>query len=135
MQGFLIRVTAHHGDPQPVGRLPVRAGVSRDVPINNGCVVNWLDGNPTLKGDVQIVDLNHGSKRSDYDVDQLLGDFEDEYGCKVNYEEPDPSLTEVIIWEFDVFEPNWADQGEAQDVIDDLTERLKDWVFGYPTGR
>jgi hypothetical protein len=137
MEGFIIRVTAYHGEPRLLGTLPTRAGISRDTPVTNAEIVNDFDKQGS------IVDLNYASTNlekpggsSDYNVDQLIDDFEDEYGCKVNFGDEIDSLKDgTRVHEFDVFEPSWPDQEEAQDVIDDLTRRLKDWANGYPSGR
>jgi hypothetical protein len=138
MQGFIIRVTAYHGEPKLIGNLPTRAGISQDTPLAPGEIVNDFDRQGS------IVDLNYASHdvtaapggKSDYTVDNLIDDFQEEYGCKVNFGEEIDSLKDgTRVHEFDVFEPSWPEAEEAQDVIDDLTERLRDWAAGYPTGR
>lgn len=127
MEGFVIRVTAYHGEPQQLCTVYVRSGISHDTPVANDSIVN----DP---GNEIIVDLNYPTKTSDYTLDALLADFQDEYGCKVNYEEP-VNKDGLKTFEFDVFEPSWPEKEETEDVIEDLSRRLVDWVQGYPTGR
>lgn len=131
MDGFIVRVIAYYGEPVKVGGLPIRAGASRDTPLIDSDIVNDFDRQGS------IVDLVGGTpqKKSDYNVDQLIADFEDEYECKVNYDLDKKVVRDgTEVHEFDVFEPSWSDQCSAQDVIDDLMERLTDWCKGFPTG-
>lgn len=129
MEGFIIRVTAYYGEPKLLGNLPTRAGMSHDEPVQKSEIVN--DPN-----NEQVVDLGADGGKSSYTLDQLVSDFEDEYGCKVNFGDEVDSLKDgTRVHEFDVFEPSWPEQEEAQDVMDDLTSRLVDWTNGYPTGR
>jgi hypothetical protein len=129
MSSFIFRVCAHHGDPVTVGETPTRAGLCHDIPFAADRVVNDPN-NDVIKDLVQ--DAN-ASCTSEYDIGRLLEDFEDEYGCKVGTDETARGETQVF--EFDIFEPSWPDDDEAKDAIDDLAERLTDWVEGYPTGR
>lgn len=131
MNGF-IRVSAYYGEPQLVGNIPTRAGGTHDCPVTASSIVNDID-NEIIK------DMNSGGKESDYTIEQLDGDFEDEYGCKVGFGAevltPYTPFDGTKVHEFNLFEPNWADVNEAVDVIEDLTHRLVDWVNGYPSGR
>lgn len=127
MQAFIIRVAAYHGDPTPVGKVYARSGISHDTVIPLQDVVN----DP---GNEVIIDHNNEDRTSDYDIDTLLADFQDEYGCKVNY--GNPQIKDGLnVFEYDVFEPSWPESDEAEDVIADLTRRLVEWVKGYPTGK
>jgi hypothetical protein len=131
MDGFILRVTAYSGEPVNVGGLPFRAGTSRDTPVTRDNVVN----DPINE---VVRNLAVDGTESDYELLNLIEDFEDEYGCKVNIDDP-PTLAEgtegTTVFGFDIFEPAWADESEADDVTDDLTARLVDWCSGYPTGR
>ena len=128
MNAFILRVCAYHGKPVAMNGNGVHArqGLSVDVPVSN--VVNDPEGTETK--DLTLPDRQ---QLSGYDLDTLIEDFQDEYGCKVNYD--DKNVDGLRVFEFDVFEPAWPDDEEAKDVIDDLAERLQDWVKGYPTGR
>ncbi len=128
MEGFVIRVTAYHGEPKFLGNIPTRSGVSHDTPVPNADIVNDIDNEVVL-------DLKHSSRESDYTLDALIEDFQDEYGCKVNYENGGTPEDGTRVYEFDMFEPNWPEKQEAEDVVEDLASRLVDWVNGYPTGR
>jgi hypothetical protein len=125
---FIFRVTAYHGEPIFINGCPTRAGLSTDTPISAGRVVNDPYGIPWR-------DNNNGSRETDYGIDALVHDFETEYDCKVNIPDTAHAPGEPRVFEFDVFEPTWLDDGEAKDVIDDLATRLVDWAEGYPTGR
>lgn len=130
MNSFILRVTAHHGEPQLVGKIHVRAGITVDTPFTPAEIVNDPHGTSV----VDIAD-QEGKSGSSYGIDQLINDFEDEYGCKVAYgEEIDPTGS-ADVREFDVFEPSWPEDTEAEDVVEDLTQRITDWINGYPTGR
>lgn len=128
MEGFVIRVTAYHGDPKPIGKVYARSGISHDTVVPLEDVIN--DPNNDV-----ILDRSCASQTSDYDIDALIADFQDEYGCKVSYPEVEARGEGLQVFEYDIFEPSWPDQEEAEDVIDDLTRRLVDWVSGYPAGR
>jgi hypothetical protein len=134
MNGFILRITAHHGEPKLVGNLHVRAGISVDTPVASADVINDVTS-------LEVKDLNaelrHENDREPYNVDDLIADFQDEYGCKIAYgEEIDPQAKDGnVVHEFDIFEPSWPEPAEAEDVIEDLTRRLVDWVNGYPAGR
>lgn len=135
MNGFILRVTAHHGEPQLVNGLHVRAGMSVDTPVAAADVVN--DPNGTVVIDLDATWPSPHRNNSTYGLDKLIDDFEDEYGCKVAFGEeinPEPKDGNIV-HEFDVFEPSWPESTEAEDVIDDLTERLVDWINGHPMGR
>lgn len=130
MNGFILRVTAHHGEPQLVGNVFVRPGISHDFPIAKTQIVN----DPNNEQVFFVADV--GAVPMDYPLDQLINDFQEEYGCKVSYSPDEPGqLDEMPVFEFDMFEPSWPTQEEAEDVITDLSDRLKDWVNGYPMGR
>lgn len=128
MNGLIIRVCAYHGDPIDVGGIPTRAGYCHDEPIPGDLVVNAPEGD-------RVKDLNIGGATSDYGLLSLVEDFEDEHSCKVNFDDPPVTEEGITVFEFDVFEPSCQDEDEAQEIIDELTERLVDWVQGYPTGR
>lgn len=135
MDGFILRVTAHHGEPKLVGNLPVRAGISVDTPVAAADVIN-VPSSFVVK-DLDATWPSPERNSSTYGIDKLIDDFQDEYGCKVAYgEEIDPPTKDAtVVHEFDVFEPSWPEDAEAEDVIVDLTRRLVDWVNGYPSGR
>lgn len=128
MEGFIIRITAYHGDPKPIGKVYARSGVSHDTIVPVDDVVN--DPNNDV-----VLNKNYLSATSDYDIDALIADFQEEYGCKVSYAEPLPRGEGMQVFEYDIFEPSWPEQQEAEDVIDDLTRRLVNWVNGFPEGR
>lgn len=129
MDGFIIRVSAYHGEPVSVGGLPTRAGYSHDTPVTKDRVVN----DPINE---VVRDVGNDNQQSDYDLLALVEDFEDEYGCKViGFDSPLTMQDGVPVLEFDVFEPSWSNEEEAKDVIVDLTERVIDWCGGYPAGR
>jgi len=113
-----------------MGTIYARAGVSHDTPIPEGEVVNDIDDDLAV-----VKDKNGPGGVSDYLIDSLIDDFQDEYGCKVSYQTPGIVKDSFLVFEFDVFEPSWPEQQEAEDVIDELTRRLVDWVQGYPSGR
>jgi hypothetical protein len=127
MSSFIFRVCAYHGEPVSMNGNGVhaRSGLSIETPVA-GNIIN----DPANS----VVHLADGSE-SGYDLDSLIDDFEDEYGCKVTFDENGKVVDGLKVYEFDVFEPSWDDDDEAKDVIDDLTERLTDWAEGYPTGR
>ena len=134
MDAFILRVTAYHGQPVTVGTVPTRATHSLDTPIASTRVVN--DPNNAVVKDLNYASpdvLNRPGGPSDYTLDKLISDFEDEYGCMVGEDEHLDGTAPVF--EFDVFDPSWDTGEEAKDVVEDLTERLVDWVEGYPTGR
>ena len=54
---------------------------------------------------------------------------------RVNIEVEPHKSKEGLVYEFDVFEPNWPEKDEAEDVINDLSRRIVDWVNGFPAGR
>lgn len=130
MNGIILRVTSYHGEPQLISDLYVRAGVSHDVPITKEQIINHPDEPLT------VVDVT-GSGAEIYTLDQLVDDFEDEYGCKITIEEPALGETKSgpAIYEFNIFEPAWEDFAEAEDVLKDLAKRTSDWIVGYPAGR
>jgi hypothetical protein len=130
MNGFIFRVCAYHGEPVVMNGsgLHARSGLSIDTPVTGDRIVN--DPNNHV-----IKDMSKEGAESPYGIDALLADFEDEYGCKVNYDDEPKVVDGLQVFEFDVFEPSWPDDDEAKDVIDDLTESLVDWAEGYPTGR
>jgi len=127
MQGFIFRVCAYHGEPITIAGVPTRAGLSIDTPIVN--VIN--DPNNEVVRDMS----GEHEVESKYHIDRLVDDFESEYGCMVNIPEPVEKPGEATVFEFDVFEPSWPNDDEAKDVVDDLTERLRDWAEGFPSGR
>lgn len=131
MNGFIFRVCAHHGEPIVMNGSGVRhvAGIGVENPVTGDQVTNDPD-NPVIK------DLGNKGQECDYDIGALIADFEDEYGCKVNYDyDINPRQGDIRVFEFDVFEPSWPSEDEAKDVVDDLSERLTDWAEGYPRGR
>lgn len=125
MDGFIIRVAAHHGEPMQVGSAYARNGTSEDTPVKD--VVN------DPRNDV-VLDIRGGSRESTYTLDDLIDDFQDEFRCKVNYEDT-VNHDGLRTFEFDIFEPSWSKKSESKNVIEDLTARLIDWVSGYPSGR
>jgi hypothetical protein len=127
MEDFVIRVTAYHGDPKILAGIPTRSGVSQNTPVPLDNIINDIDNDVVL-------DLNNQSRESDYTLDALIEDFQDEYGCKVNYENGGTEKDGTRTYEFDVFEPSWPEKAEAEDVLEDLRVRLVDWIQGYPTG-
>ena len=73
-----------------------------------------LQGATIHASDVRIDPYEGGS------ADDVIGKFQRDYACKVSYlEDDDRSLRS-----FDVFEPSWADDEEAQRVGEDLVKRL-----------
>lgn len=128
MEGFVIRVAAYHGDPQKVGNVYTRSGISNETPLDNNLIVNELDKQV-------IIDLSNPGQSSDYTLDALIEDFQDEYGCKVSYAAEDTDDPSINTIKFDIFEPSWPEKEEAEDVVSDFTRRLVDWVHGYPSGR
>jgi hypothetical protein len=130
MEGFIVRVTVHHGEPVLVGKLYHRSGTSNDKLVAESTIVNDFDRQEA------IVDLRGGGKSSEHTVTDLISEFENEYDCKVSFgDEMDTEQDGVKVHEFDVFEPSWSSQEEAQSVMEDLTQRLVDWAQGYPRGR
>jgi hypothetical protein len=133
MNSFIFRVCAYHGEPVAMNGngIHARSGLSIDTIVPSEKVINDPTGTET-----RDVTLGGRGEESGYDVDTLIEDFQDEYGCKVHY---DFDLKEQAdgprVFEFDVFEPSWSNDDEAKEVIDDLIERLTDWTEGYPTGR
>lgn len=115
MEGLVIRVTAYHGEPKLLGNIPYRAGSSHDTPVLRDDIVNDLE-----------------DMRTDYTVDDLIEEFQDEYGCKVNYEDGGNAEDGVVVYEFDIFEPSWPEKVEAENVRDDLAKRLVEWIQGQP---
>ncbi len=135
MVGFIIKISAYHGDVVDTGTVPTRGSYSRELPIENKRIVN--DPNNGYVRDLIYASTDVNSRpggESDYTLDRLVDDFQDEYECKVGYEEGQ-ELNGFQIFEFDVFEPSWSTVEEAKDIIDDLMGRVVDWVEGYPTGR
>lgn len=134
LEGFIVRVTAYHGEPVLVGKLHHRPGISNDTPVIGSTIVNDFDRQET------VIDLNAAERKlvqnPEYTVSDLIADFENEYECKVSFgDEVDSTKDGTKVHEFDVFEPSWPTQEEAQAVIEDLTARLVDWAQGYPKGR
>lgn len=130
MESFIVRVAAHYGEPKLLGTVPHCSGIVLDTPVDD--VVNSLKDFESMS---EVVDHDCCGGLSDYTLDRLVEDFQDEYGCKVNIEvEPHVSKS-GLVYEFDVFEPNWPEKQEAEDVINDLTRRIVDFVNGYPAGR
>jgi len=137
MTSFILRVVAYHGEPKLVGNVPTRDSVQLDVSFDDCEVVND-PANPSSV--VEVTDENSTNSSSSYTLDQLVDDFEDEYECKVNIEEPTleelkTATDQTVIHEFNIFEPSWPSKEEAEDIIGDLKVRLEDWINGYPTGR
>jgi len=132
MNGFIFRVCAYHGEPIQMNGSGVRArsGLSVDAIIPADKVIN--DPHNAV-----VKDMADKGKETDYDIGALVEDFQDEYGCKVNFDFDIQSAPpgDIQAFEFDVFEPSWPDDDEAKDVIDDLLERLCDWAEGFPRGR
>jgi hypothetical protein len=128
MSSYLVRVFAYHGIPVLVGNVHTRAGISRDTPVPEAQAVNGMSITD------KVIDLNYNGVLSEYMLDKLVEDFELEYKCKINFDLDAPGDKNTV-YEFDVFEPSWPSQELAQDVVDNLTERLVDWANGYPTGR
>jgi hypothetical protein len=114
MNGFIVRVNAYYGEPVFVKGIPARAGYRHDMSVPSERIVN----------DPEV----------DLDVERLVEDFEAWNGCKVNFDSDYMVEGGFLVFEFDVFEPSWEDEDEAKDIIDDLTERLVDWVEGRPDG-
>ena len=135
MNGFILRVTAHHGEPKLVGKLHVRACISVDTSIAPADAIN--DPTSLVVKDLEAEWPSPERNNSTYNIDKLIDDFEDEYGCKIAYGEEinPPPKDGTVVHEFDVFEPSWPENAEAEDVVEDLTSRLVDWVNGYPSGR
>ena len=143
MTSFILRVVAYHGEPKLINNVPTRDSVHCDTPFIAAQIVN----DPEHPASVVEVTTEHSTtgSSSSYTLDQLIDDFEDEYECKVNLEEPEQIVfksrssisdqTETVIHEFNIFEPAWPSKEEAEDVIGDLKIRLEDWIEGYPTGR
>lgn len=132
MESFIVRVAAHYGEPKVLGTVPCCSGIVLDTPIESKDVVNALKD---FESQADVYDNAACGGRSDYTLDRLVADFQDEYGCKVNIE-VEPHVTKSgLVYEFDIFEPNWPEKDEAEDVINDLTRRIVDFVNGYPTGR
>jgi hypothetical protein len=135
MVGFLIRISTSHGEVVSEGTVPIRASYSRELPIVQSRIVN--DPNNDTVRDLVYAStdvLNRPGGDSDYTLDRLIEDFQDEYECKVAYDDP-MQLNGFQVFEFNVFEPSWETVDEAKDVIDVLMDRLIDWIEGYPQGR
>lgn len=105
--GFVFRVAAYHGSTEVINGIPVRNCLVFDRNVPPRDVVNQ----PECSG-----------------LDDVIEGFEEDYGCKVSWN----SLAHdgVPVYEFDVFEPSWPEQDEAQDVANDLTARVCGWVSG-----
>lgn len=131
MNGFIFRICAYHGEPVVMNKAGVRArtGLSIDSAVPEDRIVN--DPNNAV-----VKDMANQGKETDYDIGALIDEFQEEYGCKVNYDfDIEPKSGEFQVFEFDIFEPSWPDDDEAKEAIDDLSERLVDWAEGFPTGR
>jgi len=131
MNGFIFRVCAYHGEPVVMNGNGVhaRSGLSTDTVIAADSIVNDPDN-----AVIRDMAMPPG-RESDYDIDALVNDFEDEYGCKVNHDSDCQIIDGLKVFEFDIFEPSWPDDDEAMDVVADLSDRLTDWARGYPTGK
>jgi hypothetical protein len=128
MQGHVIRVAAYYGAPVFLGQIPTRHRIVYDAPVEASIVINDLDNEVVL-------DLNATQKESDHDLDHLVNEFQDEFKCKVNYDELGRIEDGVSIYGFDIFEPSWQNAGVASVRAKSLRDRLLNWVRGYPRGR
>lgn len=133
MTGLILSVSAYYGESCLVGKVYARSSVINHYVVPAEHIVNHPNNDSVkdLDYDTTIV-ANDTSQHVQYDILQLLTDFEDEYNCKVVLEEPTSLGSNT--YEFNIFEPAWADQEECEDVIHDLMQRLVDWVRGYPSG-
>lgn len=61
-------------------------------------------------------------------LDEIVEGFEEDYGCKVSWDSQ--THDGLPVYEFNVFEPSWPEQDEAQDVANDLSTRISDWING-----
>lgn len=115
---LVVRTCTYYGEPVAVNGLPTRSGYCRDVPAKYE-----YDG---------TFDMVVGLSLDVPKLTQLVEEFEDEYGCKVSFD--DPALEEgVWVYEFDVFEPSWPDKDAAREVVDELGDRLVAWFSGSQT--
>lgn len=127
-----VRINAYYGEPRIVGGLHVRKSISYLVPLMKNEVINDPDMCPLFRP----VDVSAGAQaESSYTLDCLIDDFENQHICKVNIEEPVVGSAQLNVHEFDVFEPSFNDREEAINVIDDLTDRICDWINGHPKGK
>lgn len=120
--GLNIKVRTYYGVPYDVDNVPTRHSTYRDEHVPKINVINDPFGDA-------VIDITRHAP-SLYTFDDLVADFQDEYGCKVSYSETDGNVREI-----DVFEPSWVDPIEAADVAGDLTQRVLDFMYGHPTGR
>jgi len=133
MTSFVLKIVAYHGEPKIVNNVPVRKSVELTQRFVSAEIVND-PADPLTVIEVADTHFPKNSMTSSYSLDQLIDDFEDEYDCKVNIEELSEQ-PEVPVHEFNVFEPSWSDESEANDIINDLNVRLTDWITGHPTGQ
>lgn len=125
MDGFIIRVTAYHGEPVLLAGVHTRAGTSHDILVSGSDVVNDLTGDSTIDASGMG---ESGSRRT---LDDVVNDFECAYDCKVNFgDEIDSMRDGTKVYEFDIFEPSYHVQSAAEEVMADLEERLTDFAHG-----
>ena len=125
MEGFIVKVTTYHGEPQLVEKIPTRAEVILENPVIAGEVINDFDRLDT------IVDVKASGKPADYNVDVLIDDFQLTHGCKIAYDD----LSEVnedgtTVFSFDVFEPSWGTPLQAYVIGKQLMSQLIGWTRG-----
>jgi hypothetical protein len=120
MKGFILRVSAFYGLAQDIAGPPARAGWSHDSMVVGIEVVN----DPAAS--VFRTRSERGG-RSHYYFDVLIDDFEQEFACKVSFMPGEPGGG---LLELEIFEPNWDDSEEAIDVINELNDRVHDWITG-----
>jgi hypothetical protein len=111
MHSFIIRVTAYFHQPKVIKGLFFRSSTSRNHALVD--VHNELDIKP--------VGVMPGEK----DIDDVINNFQDDFRCKVSI--GDDNVDGVRIFLFDVFEPSWPTQQDADDVVDILSRRLISW--------
>lgn len=135
MEGFLLNVTAYHGEPVTAVIVPTRPSCSRSLPIAGKFIINNPHDDNVRDMTYASTDvLNRPGGESDYTVDRLIEDFQTKHTCKVNYDNP-VELNGFQVFEFDIFEPAWAGPEKAQEIIEALVDCLVDWIEGYPQGR
>ena len=121
MEGFIIRVTAYHHDPVVVNGIPTRASYSRETPVPGEDIINHPSGDA-------LKDLAYlGTDGSTQTLLELIENFEFVNKCKVNFND-DLHESGFHIVLFDVFEPSWRFRTTAQNIIDDLTKLIIDWI-------
>lgn len=119
METLIIRTCAFYGRPVVVNGVPTRSGWFHEAIVEAKDVVNDPNGN------VRATKAAGGAV-SDWCFDDVLDAFEAEHDCKVSF---DPMASTGII-DLEVFEPEWDDGEEAIDVINELSDRVVDWVKG-----